>query len=169
MIQHRREIKYSITNLEAEIIKSRLRILAEPDKNGTEKGYRVQSLYFDTINDKCLMEKRNGLGIKSKYRLRYYNNDNNTVKLEHKITDLDNKIKTFTTLDIDKARKIVTGDIDWINCGSDNNLDIDNVLQNFYINCQTQALRPKLILSYNRVAYSNNICDVRKTKNCDKI
>ena len=82
----RHEIKHYINLSDAMAIKKRLSLIADIDKNAKSDGkYKVRSLYFDTLDDKVLMEKISGINNREKFRIRYYNEDSKFIKLEKKV------------------------------------------------------------------------------------
>lgn len=81
----RHETKHDIRYSEYLAIKSRLQIIAMRDRNASDEGtYRIRSLYFDNYNDKALREKLDGVYMREKFRIRYYNDDLNVIHLEKK-------------------------------------------------------------------------------------
>lgn len=58
--------------------------------------YEIRSLYFDNLQDKALLEKINGVNVREKFRVRYYNGDASFLLLEKKskINNLCNKEQT---------------------------------------------------------------------------
>lgn len=79
----RHEIKHYINTSDYLAIKSRLTKIMSLDKNSNkENEYKIRSLYFDNFRDKVLMEKINGISIREKFRIRYYNDDHSFIKLE---------------------------------------------------------------------------------------
>ena len=84
-LQPRSEWKYICTDGQLKLIQSRLDGLLNSDPHSKTNGtYQVHSLYFDDYRDSCAADNEAGIGIRCKYRLRYYNNDINTLHLERK-------------------------------------------------------------------------------------
>lgn len=89
----RHEYKHIINYGDYLALKSRLSIFMQTDKHGIDGQYKIRSIYFDDMNDSCYQDKINGVNKRSKYRLRYYNNDLSyiddnitTIELNDKIT-----------------------------------------------------------------------------------
>ena len=80
----RKELKYSLHPAEAARLKRRLSFVMQGDPHNGTTGYRVRSLYFDTIFDGDFEDKVNGLEKRQKVRLRIYNTDAEVIKLELK-------------------------------------------------------------------------------------
>ena len=89
----RHEYKHIINYGDYLALKSRLSIFMQTDKHSIDRQYKIRSIYFDDMNDSCYQDKINGVNKRSKYRLRYYNNDLSyiddnitTIELNDKIT-----------------------------------------------------------------------------------
>ena len=89
----RHEYKHIINYGDYLALKSRLSIFMQTDKHSIDGQYKIRSIYFDDMNDSCYQDKLNGVNKRSKYRLRYYNNDLSyiddnitTIELNDKIT-----------------------------------------------------------------------------------
>ena len=69
----RYELKYYLNEIQVEGLICQLSKIMTLDKHcdGLD-GYKVRSLYFDSINDECLYEKQSGLLKRAKIRLRTY-------------------------------------------------------------------------------------------------
>ena len=89
----RHEYKHIINYGDYLALKSRLSIFMQTDKHSIDGQYKIRSIYFDDMNDSCYQDNINGVNKRSKYRLRYYNNDLSyiddnitTIELNDKIT-----------------------------------------------------------------------------------
>ena len=83
-IQYRHEWKHEITWADLLAIRARLRAVAQPDPHAIDGKYLIRSLYFDNLDDKTLREKLNGVNMREKFRIRYYNGDTSFIQLEKK-------------------------------------------------------------------------------------
>jgi hypothetical protein len=81
-VKYRHELKHEINTADMIAIRQRLRAVAEPDKHAVDGKYLIRSLYFDTPNDKALLEKQSGVSRRQKFRIRYYNGDKSVIHLE---------------------------------------------------------------------------------------
>lgn len=85
MSEYRHEYKYLINNMQAQVLQAGLGALLEQDPYADETGvYVVKSLYFDDETNRCYYENENGTDPRSKFRIRYYNNDLTNIRLEKK-------------------------------------------------------------------------------------
>lgn len=89
----RHEYKHIINYGDYLALKSRLGVFMKTDEHSIDGQYKIRSIYFDDMNDSCYQDKINGVNKRSKYRLRYYNNDLSynddnitTIELNDKIT-----------------------------------------------------------------------------------
>lgn len=155
MRKYRHEIKYTINKTYAEILKQRLSLLMDVDKNG-QNGYLIRSLYFDTPDSKAYYEKLNGVEFRSKYRIRVYNKDNNFIRLERKLKHENLTSKDQTVITKELCQNIIEG--------RDFNIKTnDELLNRFLIEMKTKCLRPSVIVDYYRLAFTYPVSDVRIT------
>lgn len=89
----RHEYKHIINYGDYLALKSRLGVFMKTDEHSIDGQYKIRSIYFDDMNDSCYQDKINGVNKRSKYRIRYYNNDLSynddnitTIELNDKIT-----------------------------------------------------------------------------------
>ena len=155
MRKYRHEIKYTISKEYAEILKQRLSLLMDVDKNG-QNGYLIRSLYFDTPDSRSFYEKLNGVEFRSKYRIRVYNKDSNFIRLERKLKheNLTSKDQTIITKEL--CQNII----------ENKNFNIktnDELLNRFLIDIKTKHLRPSIMVDYYRLAFTYPVSDVRIT------
>ena len=79
----RHEVKHQISPQEDLVLSGRLRRLFPHDRHaGADGSYRVTSLYLDTPYDAALREKLDGVDRREKFRLRYYGERPDFLKLE---------------------------------------------------------------------------------------
>lgn len=71
----RHEYKHIINYGDYLALKSRLNIIMNKDEHSIDGKYKIRSIYFDDLDDQAYQDKINGLSNRSKYRLRYYNDD----------------------------------------------------------------------------------------------
>ena len=78
----RHEWKHEINQSDRIAIRQRLRAIMKADTHAVNGVYTIRSLYFDTLSDKALREKIDGVSRREKFRLRYYNEDSSFILLE---------------------------------------------------------------------------------------
>lgn len=66
MIVSRREVKYPIGEMDYYRVNKLFNEILTPDKNNEEYGYKIRSLYFDSINNEDYYAKINGDEVRKK-------------------------------------------------------------------------------------------------------
>ena len=158
---YRHEWKHVINYADLLVIRQRLRAVAKPDEHARDGQYLIRSLYFDNARDKALREKIDGVNMREKFRIRYYNGDTTLIHLEKKSRRSGLGTKYSAVLSAEEVRKILDGDIDWMR-GCDRPL-----VQELYCKMRNQGLRPKTIVDYVREPYIYRPGNVRVTFDYD--
>ena len=156
-MEFRHEWKHEISYADMLIIRQRLRTVTRLDEHAIDGKYEIRSLYFDTLSDKALREKLDGISRREKFRIRYYNGDMSLIHLEKKskIGGLCNK--QSATLTNEEAQAIAEGKIDWMR-------DCDRELvRELYHKMITEGLRPRTIVDYTREPFVYGPGNVRVT------
>lgn len=157
-IKYRHELKHYINLGECAILRSKLSAVMKMDPNaGPDKNYLIRSLYFDTPDDKALMEKISGVDNREKFRIRLYNLDDSYIRLEKKIKVNSLTAKFSTILTKEQCSNILNGNIEWLKASG------DNLHRELYEKMQHQQLKPKTIVDYLREAYVFSAGNVRVT------
>ena len=160
-MQYRHEWKHELNYLDLLSIRSRLRAVAQPDPHAVDGKYLIRSLYFDNLNDKALREKLDGVNMREKFRIRYYNGDPSLVRLEKKSKLNGLCAKLSNPLTAEEAQRIVDGQLGWM-------LDSGRPLvQELYCKMRCQGLRPKTIVDYTREPFVYAPGNVRVTFDYD--
>jgi hypothetical protein len=157
-VKYRHEYKYYINIGDYYILRSRLKHIMELDKHAGKDGqYSIRSIYFDDLKDSALFEKISGVNHRRKYRIRFYNKDTSSIRLEKKIKDKGLTAKFKTLITKEQCLKILHGDIEWMSFSK------DKLLNELYIKMKSELYRPKTIVDYVREAYTYPIGNVRVT------
>ncbi|WP_035777438.1 polyphosphate polymerase domain-containing protein [Butyrivibrio sp. AE3004] len=156
-MQFRHELKHEITTQDMITIRQRLRAVATCDPHAVDGKYLIRSLYFDTPENKALLEKQSGVSRRQKFRIRYYNKDKSVIHLEKKskVGGLGTKISANLTEK--QADSIVRGDISWMR-DSENDL-----IRELYSRMISERLQPKTIVDYTREPFIYAPGNVRVT------
>lgn len=156
--QYRNELKIQLHPADEVILRSRLGKVFPLDKHADSHGnYRVSSLYFDTPDDQALREKISGLAVRDKYRLRYYNQALDFIRLEKKSKVGSVLTKLQHRISLSQVEQILAGDIDWL-LSSEEPLLVD-----LYLKMAHDGMRPTSITQYDRTAYRFEAGNVRLT------
>lgn len=160
-MDYRHEWKHELCYLDLLTIRQRLREIMEPDPHAIGGKYRIRSLYFDNLFDKALREKLDGVNLREKFRIRYYNGDLSLIHLEKKSKRGGLGTKYSAALTAEQAQDIVNGEIDWMLCSE------APLIQELYCKMLYQGLRPKTIVDYTREPFIYAPGNVRVTFDYD--
>jgi len=131
------------------------KIMLEDKYNKSPRGYKITSLYFDSIDDRDLNEKLDGIIYREKYRIRIYDADNLYGKFE---------IKRKLNQTIEKiSLELSEGDIHNIISGNYSALEQDPEFSYASYRMQYYNYKPKTIVEYYRNAYYLPINNIRIT------
>ena len=143
-MKYRHEWKHEISYSDMLAVRQRLLVVAKRDIHTTEGKYLIRSLYFDNASDKVLREKLDGVNIREKFRIRFYNNDTSVIYLEKKSKVNGLCLKEKAKLTKEQAQAIVDGKYDWM-------MQIGiPLMEELYSKIKGQGLRPKTIVDYTR-------------------
>ncbi len=160
-LPYRHEWKHEIRYVDLLAIRQRLRAVAESDPHAVNGKYFIRSLYFDNLDDKALREKVDGVNLREKFRIRYYNRDPSVIHLEKKSKRSGLGTKYSALLSAEEAQELVDGKLDWM-------MDSGRPLvQELYCKMRYQGLRPKTIVDYTREPFIYRPGNVRVTFDYD--
>ncbi len=154
---YRHEWKHEISYLDMLSMKARLMAVAEPDPHTIDGKYLIRSLYFDNLTDKALREKIDGVNMREKFRIRYYNGDLSLIHLEKKSKLNGLGTKYSAPLTAEQAQSIVEGNIEWMATSE------HSLIQELYCKMKYQGMRPKTIVDYTREPFIFRPGNVRVT------
>ncbi|MEG2702421.1 MAG: polyphosphate polymerase domain-containing protein [Clostridia bacterium] len=155
---YRHELKYLISMQEWALLRQRLMPLAERDRNAGPSGeYWIRSLYFDDYFHTAYNEKELGVLTRYKYRIRVYNCSDAIIRLERKSKFGQYIHKESAPLTREQVEAILDGDYDFL-IHSEHNL-----LREFYFECTSRLMRPRVIVDYDREPFIFSAGDVRIT------
>ena len=144
----RQEKKYLLPLTEARRLSGRLgAVMLKDSHNGLGGGYRIRSLYFDTLNDKDFQDKIDGVELRRKIRLRCYDPDGDFAVLEMKQKQGQYQKKRSLRLSREDARRLIAGDYGPL-IRSD-----EPFAQECYSLMNWQCYRPRAVVEYRRQAF----------------
>lgn len=143
-MKYRHEWKHEISYGDMLVLRQRLSNIMKRDIHAIDGKYLIRSLYFDNASDKALREKVDGVNIREKFRIRYYNNDTSLIHLEKKSKVNGLCQKDSVTLSFEQAQAITNGDYGWMIASG------VPLIQELYSKMMSQGLRPKTIVDYLR-------------------
>lgn len=154
----RHELKYRIGYVQYIELRNRLREVMQSDLHTDADGrYLIRSIYFDNYMDKALREKTDGVPVREKFRIRYYNDDFSYLTLEKKIKDNDLCMKIDAQITEKECRELLEGTTEWMREHS------SPLVQELYAKMHYQMLRPRVLVSYVREPYIYRAGNVRIT------
>lgn len=153
----RRELKYMVSLVEMHRIKSKLSMVMKRDSHNKDSGYLVRSLYFDTLSDSDFEEKVDGYDSRQKIRLRVYDLDSQTAKLELKEKTGLAQRKRSLLLSRQEAEQMMNGEYGFLLNRE------ESLAHSLYTRIVTRGYRPKCIVEYDRLAYWEDVNDIRIT------
>ena len=154
----RKEIKYKLSLVEASLLESILDKILKLDKNSNSYGeYNVKTIYFENYLRETTIDKKRNINNLSKYRIRMYENNPNSIFLERK-TNCSGVIKK----DSEKVARDFVEDV--MNGDLYNVLDKNSLLKtSFYLQMVLKQYRPYIIIEYIRKAYVEEKSNIRIT------
>lgn len=154
---YRNEWKYLISEPEKEVMKQRMKPLFLMDPNAGDTGYMIRSLYFDDYWNSAYEEKEMGILDRKKYRIRIYNCSDRSIKLERKKKVGSYIYKEAAPLTREETEMIVNGEYAFL-------LHSPYPLcREFYVECVSNVMRPRVIVDYEREPFIMNEGTVRLT------
>lgn len=161
-MKFRNECKHHVTEFDLIGIRQRLSVVARRDEHSGKYGlYTVKSLYFDNCYDKALIEKEAGYEKREKFRIRYYNDDTDFIRLEKKSKINGLCLKQSCRITKEQVERIIDSDISWMEYSD------EELIKELWAKMQFQLLRPKNIVIYEREAYVYSPGNVRVTIDSD--
>lgn len=138
-------------------LRQRLGTVAKKDSHTRDGKYQIRSLYFDDLNDTALREKIDGVNIREKFRIRYYNSDTGFIRLEKKSKINGLCAKESEVISEETARAAANGDFNALS-------HIETPLvRELYAKMKNRGLRAKTIVDYTREAFVFPAGNVRIT------
>lgn len=153
----RHELKYILTPIQYTLLQSRLKWVMQPDRHVLESGeYFIRSIYFDSPDKLALEEKLNGVNIRRKYRIRFYNGDVKHCRLECKEKTGTRITKRSESLTEEQARCLLFGSV----CDSGG---ADTLFQEMKLHIDSEGYAPVVTVDYVREPYVLQLSDLRIT------
>ena len=148
-----------LNNQELSKVKTRVSNILELDKHTPVNGrYLVHSLYFDDYKDSSVYSTYAKLSKRYKWRIRYYDNDLEYIVLEKKKKIESRCHKESVRITIEEYNSIVEGNILELVYDTKKEL-IKELAKDMLI----YNYRPKVIVDYERIAYIEEITNIRIT------
>lgn len=158
-LAYKYEVKETLNIEETEILSRRLALFMNIEKDKTNKKY-IRDLYFDSPDNKDLIERVNGENISEKFRIRYKNLDSSSIYLQKRMRK-DGMYKTISAeITEEDVENILNGDVEYF-AFSDK-----KILRDFYLNIICGKIEPKAIIEFERETFVYEKLNI--TVNIDK-
>lgn len=147
---NRKEKKFLMDAASAKKLEALLGEVLQADSHNSDgdgDGYRIRTLYFDTLHDRDYAEKLMGYDPRRKVRLRIYDPSSDFALLELKQKQVDNQVKRSLPLNRQEAESLIEGDYQFLLKRPEP--FAAEIHAFMYIN----GYRPKTIVEYNRMAF----------------
>jgi hypothetical protein len=152
----RHEEKYKVRRSQFNLLKPFLDVYLNIDLHCGHMGYHVRSLYFDTLYDHDFGLVLNGVEKRKKIRIRMYDFDPFSLKLEVKEKYGIHTNKIVYKITKEEADLLIDGKYEWM-------LNRSDSLKLLYYEMKTMGYYPKIIIDYMRTAYIYDLNDIRIT------
>lgn len=157
----RKELKYILPRKTAFQIQQKIAKLMDRDAHGENGTYFIRSQYYDSMDDRDLKDNLDGVYVKRKIRLRIYDLDSSSVKLEYKCKNGMDGAKYSMTISREEALRMQEGDFSFLLEKK------DELALRLYLRMTEGTYRPKTIVDYQRLAFCYPAGDVRVTFDTD--
>ena len=154
----RHEYKYMINAKQEGILQVKAMGVMQRDPHVREDGsYLVRSAYLDDIHDICLAENLSGSDPRSKFRIRYYNDDTDMIFLEKKSKVRNMCLKDSCSLTVAECGTFLCGEV------PDITTDMPMNKKKLFTEVRLRSLIPKVIVTYERIPFIYSGGNVRVT------
>ncbi len=160
LITMRHEEKFICSDRQLQLLEFRLRSILQHDRHQTNEDYQIRSLYLDTYDDRLYRESLAGIKKRHKYRIRFYDMNEEFFRLERKDTMDRLKKKLSAPFSKEAVESLLFGD-GFIN--PDDGEPGQELLREVYALQQTEGLHPIAIVEYRRSAFTYPTGNVRIT------
>lgn len=157
----RQEKKYLISIDQYYRLSSYISEIMHEDSHNNGDGYKIRSLYFDTIYNRDFFDKENGVELRRKFRLRNYGADSQFAMLEMKQKQGELQKKRSLRVTKDDAYRIIQKDYSVLLKYNDPFAEECYALMNMY------GYMPKTVVDYKRKAFIANENSTRITFDYD--
>ncbi|MBQ7563327.1 MAG: polyphosphate polymerase domain-containing protein [Lachnospiraceae bacterium] len=156
----RNEWKYPISLNEWLVLEEKLKQILSPDRHaGTDNKYKVHSLYFDDFHNSCMSDNDAGNGRRKKFRIRYYQDNPEVLRLECKEKNEAGRCRKLScNISAQQYEKLIAGRAAELLSETE-----DPLLKRFCLCFIHGAFKPAAIIDYERTAYVEEVANIRVT------
>lgn len=155
---YRHELKYLINQPDWALMHARMAGVLRRDENAGPSGeYHIRSLYFDDYWNSAYEDKEQGVLTRTKYRLRVYGCSDRVINLERKSKYGQYIRKESAPVTREEVQRILEGDYRFLLMSE------HKLLREFYFECTSRIMRPRVVVDYDREPFVMEAGDVRIT------
>lgn len=156
---YRTEWKYRCMDGELADVEKRCRSILPYDEHADENGsYTIRSLYFDDYRDTCVRENEAKLQKRYKYRLRYYDNHTEYIRLERKEKYMGRCHKESCVISKEQCVRLMMGEYAQVLWETKQKL-----LCRFCAEALARGYIPAAIVTYERTIFTEPVTNIRIT------
>lgn len=154
----RRELKHEMTKGDCYLLRNKLKHYMEVDPHAGENGtYLIRSVYFDNFDNKVLIQKKEGLFERDKFRVRLYDFNTGHLNLEKKSKRNNLTYKQKCPITAEEYEQIRHGNISWME------RDARPLIRDLYWQMNLLQLKPITVVDYEREVFIYKYGNVRVT------
>jgi len=154
----RTELKHELNKLDCYLLRNKLKHVMEVDPYANKDGkYLIRSVYFDNFENKALIQKKEGLLSRDKFRVRLYDYNTNLLNLEKKSKRNNLTYKAKCRITAEEYEKIRYGQIEWMEH------DSRELVRELYSQMYLYQLKPLTVVDYEREVFIYRYGNVRVT------
>lgn len=162
MKKSRHEYKFQIDEKDIALIKARVGKVMQKDAHAGQQGfYQIRSIYFDDVADTCYYQNEAGTDPRAKYRIRIYNAQDTSIRLEKKVKQNGKTRKYTAPLTREQADFLISGES--LSMEAQVFETYPELLREFLVLMRTRHMQPKVMTVYDRIPYVDARGNVRVT------
>lgn len=150
------EYKYQINQQKFHGLKDALSLLMDEDSHNGERGYHIRSVYFDDYKNSFYQGSLAGFNRRKKHRIRFYECSDEMIRYEKKVKIGHQSKKESFQLTKKEMEGLIKGQ--WQNLDEPTKAKAQIKFEGI-----TKGLRPKILIAYDRWAYTLPYNQVRIT------
>lgn len=174
-MNRRKELKFLVNESMLEIVRNRIEPIMHLDEHQMGDSYNIRSIYFDSPENKCMLDNFAGVDDRCKYRIRTYDCNPDVINMEIKHRYRDTISKSSSRISKECLESIISGEFDALSImnqglseqelpDGQNTIDIgENAAHDFALKLTAENYKPKCVVEYDRCAYVYDACNVRVT------
>ena len=159
-LKYRHEYKYMVDAVTEGVLLAKAKAVLSSDANVKANGkYIIRSLYFDDVDNSSLYANLSGTDNRSKFRIRYYNDDTHFMRLEKKSKSHGMTLKESCEITENEFWELFYGKPLEITGNDEKSAAKEALVSEFLL----RGMRPSVIVTYERIPFVYRAGNVRVT------